>query len=339
MNRAAIVMALLGSAGAAFSAAPAAAAKDAPKTPDGWIILYDGRDLDAWDFRPDGWVIDDQKALYSSGKAGDIYSKQKFQDFALDLEFKVAKGSNSGVFLRMEDRKDWLHSGIEIQVFDSAGKKPGKHDCGAVYDVLAPSANPMRKAGEWNRFLITAVRNRLFIALNGVQIIDMDLDQWTEAGMNPDGLKNKFKRAYKTMTQAGFFALQGHGSQVWYRDIRAKPLTALAKCPGCGEARPEGWYCPKCKAVATYASGEYKCEATGEMQKFGAYCPKLNAFPMGPGAAKCPNCGKPAGTWSDECKTYCLTTGVSYCAHCKAPFADTGEGCPMCKAAGEKKDR
>ena len=301
----------------------------------GWQVLFDGKNLDQWDYRPKAWQIRDDGTLYSPGRGGDIYSKEKFQDFTLDLEFKMSKGCNSGVFVRMASRKDWLHSSMEIQVLDSAGKKHvGRHDCGAVYDALAPSVNPTKKAGEWNRFAITCFKNRVFVALNGVQIIDMDLDKWDTARKNPDGSGNKYRDPLKTLTHAGCFALQTHGRPVWYRNIRVKKLTALGKCPVCGRGGPEGWYCcDKCNAVCT-TGGTFKCPETGKTEKSGVYCPGHNRFRFAPGAPKCVRCDKTQGELSPKGR-YALCYGVAYCDKCRKPYPDQGAGCPKC-AKGDK---
>jgi hypothetical protein len=74
--------------------------------------------------------------------------------------------------------------------------------------------------------VITAKGNSIQIELNGKKIIDADLNQWAEAGKNPDGSKNKFKTAYKDMAKAGHLGLQDHGQTVWYRNIKIKPLDA-----------------------------------------------------------------------------------------------------------------
>ena len=182
---------------AAFLPARCAQAEAAKKT-GGWETLFDGKKLDKWDFNPKAWSVKDEE-LYSPGKGGNIFSKKKYQDFTLDIEFKMSKGCNSGVFVRMASRKDWLHSSMEIQVLDSHGKpKIGKHDCGAVYDALVPSVNAAKKAGEWNRYFITCFKNRVFISLNGIQIIDMDLNKWDTAHKNADGSRNKFRDPLKT---------------------------------------------------------------------------------------------------------------------------------------------
>ncbi|MDQ3812420.1 MAG: DUF1080 domain-containing protein, partial [Armatimonadota bacterium] len=149
---------------------------------------------------------------------------ETFGDYVLDLEWKVQKGGNSGVMIRTARPPDW-YSGIEIQLLDSWGKdKPDKHDAAAIYDCLAPSKNTVKPPGEWNRMVITCQGPRIQVALNGEQVIDADLDQWTEAGKNPDGTPNKFKVAYKDMPRQGSVLLQGHGSDVWFRNIKIQEL-------------------------------------------------------------------------------------------------------------------
>jgi len=189
-----------------------------------WITLFDGSNLDAWELtKPDGWVIQD-KSMYLAGK-GDAWTKETFGDFVLDLDFKVTPKCNSGVFFRTADTKNKVQTGFEMQVFDSYGREqPGTHDCGAVYDALAPSSNVMKPAGEWNHVTITCDDNIINIVMNDTEIINMDLDLWTTGNKNPDGTKNKFKTALKDFAREGYIGLQDHGHPVWYRNVRIKKL-------------------------------------------------------------------------------------------------------------------
>lgn len=205
----------------ALALSGAAAAEEA------WIPLFDGKDLSAWqDPAASKWKVVDGVLTWEKG-CGNLWTKEKFGDFVLDLEVKVEKGSNSGLFLRSpEGEKNWLQGSIEIQVSGSYGpdRKPGKHEMGAMYDCLAPSIAAEKPLGEWNHFVVTFKGNLLTVVLNDKTIIDTNLDRWTEAGKNPDGTKNKFTTAYKDMAKVGHLGLQDHGQPVWYRNIKIRPL-------------------------------------------------------------------------------------------------------------------
>ena len=198
----------------------------APKA-DGWITLFDGKDTSAWQ-KPaaDRWTVEDGILTWQKG-CRNLWTKEKFGDFILDFEFKTTQGTNSGIFLRSaEGEKNWLHGSIEIQISPSYGpnRKPGKHDCGSVYDIQAPAVAAEKPVGEWNRMVIAFKGNLLKIVLNDKPIIDINLDNWPEAHKNPDGSKNKFKTAYKDMAKVGHLGLQDHGRPVWYRNVKVKPL-------------------------------------------------------------------------------------------------------------------
>jgi sugar phosphate isomerase/epimerase len=180
-------------------------------------------DLSNCIFKESSWEMIDG-VLTAIGDS-DIWTKARYGNFILDLEFKLDKQTNSGVFLRTGDIKEWLHTAIEVQVFDSYGKKEvSKHDCGAIFDCLEPAKNKVNKPGEWNRYTITCSENQIYVVLNGEQIIDMDLDQWSEAHKNPDGTKNKFNTAYKDMPREGHIGFQYHGHPIWFRNIKIKTL-------------------------------------------------------------------------------------------------------------------
>jgi hypothetical protein len=124
------------------------------------------------------------------------------------------------VFIRTDNPKDNVQTGIEIQVDKPGG--PGKHSVGAVYDLQAPTKNAGNDG--WNKMVITARGSVLKVQLNGEQIIDMNLDRWSKAGLNPDGTKNKFKAALKNFKREGHIGFQDHNFEVAYRNVRIKPL-------------------------------------------------------------------------------------------------------------------
>jgi len=194
----------------------------------GFKTLFNGKDLKSWQNAGGkepgaGWVVKDG-AMSREGKAGDLWTKERFGDFILDLEFKTQ--GNSGIFIRTDNIKDCVQTGIEVQIINSWGKEnPNKHDCGAIYDCLAPSKSTV-KENEWNRTVITCKGPKITVVMNGEQIIDMDLDKWTEAHKNPGGTGNKFNKALKDFKRNGHIGLQDHGAWVAFRNIRIKPLDA-----------------------------------------------------------------------------------------------------------------
>jgi len=200
----------------------------------GFVSLFDGKNLDAWRMGPDkSWVVEDgvialKRADYDGKEHNNDYlwTKEQYGDFILELEFKIPEKANSGVFLRTADLKDPVYSGIEVQVNNSFGRKDLSRTgtAGAIYDCLAPTKNTIKPPGEWNHYRITCRDNRITVALNGEQIVDMDLNQWTEPNRNPDGSKNKFPKPLKDFARKGHIGLQDHGRPVWYRNIRIKKL-------------------------------------------------------------------------------------------------------------------
>jgi hypothetical protein len=222
----------------ATTAAGRAQTKDNELTPqeikDGWQLLFDGKEAKKW-MLPNGKPLPAthvQEGCINPHKCGAswTYYDAKFGDFVLSLDFKIDPKCNSGVFFRVANPKDEVYSGFEMQVLDHGiVKELSRNDCGAIYDCLAPSKNVMKKAGEWNHVEITANKNLIKVVMNGEQIIDMDLDKWTEVGKNPDGSKNKFKKAIKDFERVGYIGVQEHGENCWYKNIKIKPLSPLSK--------------------------------------------------------------------------------------------------------------
>lgn len=225
-------MAALISVTAALPALCADNVLTAQEKKQGWRLLFDGKTLKGWGAtgRMEGWKVEDGAIVCLAAGGGYLYTQEQFGDFILSVDFKFERNANSGVFLRWSDLDDPVNTGIEIQILDSYGNpRPGKHDCGAIYDIIAPSQNTCKPAGEWNRLVVTCKGPMITVRLNGPVVAQMNLDQWTEPGRNPDGTTNKFRYAYKDMARVGHIGFQDHGHKVWFRNIKLLPLNKVRR--------------------------------------------------------------------------------------------------------------
>jgi len=128
------------------------------------ITLFNGTSLDGWE--PIGGRDNEWRAsggvLTNARSGANLRTTQTFDDFKLQLEFRVPDGANSGVYLRGR---------YELQVDDAAGREPSSHHLGGVYGFLAPSENVARAAGEWQSMEVTLVGRMLTYVLNGTTVI------------------------------------------------------------------------------------------------------------------------------------------------------------------------
>jgi len=199
----------------------------------GWEILFDGKDLGAWDVDPQAgvWVVTDQGELHPAKAGRSIFTKQRYSDYVLELDFKMgAKAkANSGVFIRTHDPRNEVNTGMEIQILDDAEYGvtwDAMNANGALYDLVHPAVDANKPIGEWNHFKITANDNLITVELNGKEIVKADLNQWTTAKQNPDGKHNKFPNAIGALPREGFIGLQDYGATpVWFKNVRLKALS------------------------------------------------------------------------------------------------------------------
>jgi hypothetical protein len=215
-------------------------ALDAPAPPDnaltadeqaaGWVLLFDGKALDGWSTssgQPSKTPVDDG-CINPHGCGGYmmVYDRP-FADFVLALDFKISPGCNSGVFVRTypltpRPGKDVGYNGLEVAIDDT--KTAGFHDTGAIYDLVKPSANVMKPAGEWNHLVVTCDGPHIAVELNGRPVTTMDLDEWTAPNRRPDGSAHKFDVAFKDHPRRGYIGLQDHGKPCWFKNIKIRTL-------------------------------------------------------------------------------------------------------------------
>ena len=168
------------------------------------------------------WVLQKGILSISDTPGGIIWSKRKFGDFTISLEYKTSTKANSGLFFRT-DPQNAVQGGFEIQIA-SPGLYSGKHIVGSLYDAKEPMVAAGKPDGEWNIMELTCKGSLIKAKVNGQKVIDVDIDHWKEPNKNPDGSKNKFKTALKDLPHAGHIGLQYHGQPIWFRDIKIRVL-------------------------------------------------------------------------------------------------------------------
>ena len=144
----------------------------------GWVVLFDGSNLDNWNAIGNAnWRIADGAVMADSGdkRQGYLVSKSSYADFQVRAEFWVDDEANSGVFLRCGDPKSvGAKNAYEVNIFD---KRPDpSYGTGAIVYV-AKASTVLKAGGKWNTYEITAKGPHLTIVLNGVKTAEIDDSQ------------------------------------------------------------------------------------------------------------------------------------------------------------------
>lgn len=180
---------------------------------------------------PEGvWRFEEGVLTASEDQA--IWSQKDYNNFILDLEFKTAPGTNSGVIVYCSDIQNWIPNSVEIQIADDYAEKwansPKTWHCGAIFGHLAPKKSTVKKPGEWNRYTITCVDKKIYVMLNGEQVIDLDMSLWASAKTNPDGseIPSWLSKPLAELPTHGHIGLQGKhaGAPIFFRNLKIKEL-------------------------------------------------------------------------------------------------------------------
>lgn len=188
---------------------------------DGWELLFNGKNLDGWEFDRGDWKVEDGIIISENG-AGHLFAKEEYQDYELswdvcayDVAIPKQRFGNSGVFLRGIKTGGSFPKGYEVQVDPYDIKNP----TGGVYGK-APGNLLVDEQGNWKKDAFFEVHegkwmnqrariegNRIQVWVNGKQTLD-----WTD----PD---NSFM-------EPGFIALQNHhrSDVVLFTNIKIKKI-------------------------------------------------------------------------------------------------------------------
>ena len=198
-----------------------------------WIYLFDGKNVKGLrgykmeNFPSDSWLIKNGTLKTIPGMHGvDLISEDIFENFELELEWKLQSGGNSGIFYFASEKGDYIwQSAPEMQVLDNLGHQDRLRkvtSAGALYDLIAPDKDMVNAIGDFNKVKIVSKNRKIEHWLNGEKIVEYiagsdDVQELIE--------KSKFSTMplfFKSYS--GHIGLQGDHGEVWYRNIRVRKL-------------------------------------------------------------------------------------------------------------------
>ena len=205
----------------------------------GFKSIFDGQSTAGWHSygkktAGSGWKVENgilhfDPTAAQNGQGGDLVTDVEYENFHLKLEWKVAANANSGIiFFVNEDLtkfKNTYNTGPEMQVLDNNGHPDAKiikHRAGDLYDLISVSKETVKPVGEWNTAEIKSDNGDLRFFLNGEQVVNTTM--WNDAWRTMiAGSKFKSMPGFGTYKK-GKIALQDHGDNVWYRNIKIRKL-------------------------------------------------------------------------------------------------------------------
>ena len=204
-----------------------------------WMELFNGENLDGWrGFQGEApgaeWVVEDGALVLDVPEgteertAGDLITERQFENFELELEWKVSEGGNSGIFFGVREipgQAEAYETGIEMQVLDDERHPDGRNpatSAGACYDLYAPEGKQLRPAGEYNAVRLVVNDGHVEHWLNGRKIVEYQIGSadWNERIENSKFADWEHFARYRR----GHIGLQDHTARVWFRNIRLREI-------------------------------------------------------------------------------------------------------------------
>ena len=191
---------------------------------EGYQILFDGTNLDQWVGNKQDYVVESGNIVLYPDKSfgGNLYTTKEFDNFVFRFEFMLTPGANNGLGIRTPTEGDAAYVGMELQILDDDAPIYAELEeyqyHGSVYGVIPAKRGHLKPLGEWNYQEVVADGDHIKITLNGEVIVDGNIREasknGTIDGLDHPGLLNK----------SGHMGFLGHGSKVWFRNIRVKQL-------------------------------------------------------------------------------------------------------------------
>ena len=191
---------------------------------EGFVSLFNGRTLDNWIGNKQAYVVEEGNIVVKPGEGsgGNLYTEKQYSNFNFRFEFKLTPGANNGLGIRAPLEGDAAYVGMELQILDNtasiyANLQPYQYH-GSVYGVIPAKRGFLKPVGEWNSEEVIVDGTRVTVVLNGEVIVDGDIADARDKGTMDH---NEHPGLSRTSGHIGFL---GHGSEVFFRNIRIKEL-------------------------------------------------------------------------------------------------------------------
>lgn len=191
--------------------------------------LLNGKDLSGWktngnwQVQTDGSLLIDPLPDQEGWKRFDdyIFTEKKYGDFIFEMEYLYPPKGNSGFFFRVGNLTNPVQTGIEVQILDCFGQKDENmthHDHGGIIMFKKPKINMSRKPGEWNHLIVSCEGHHVRVAINGIEVQNVFLDDDADEGLPPSKLATRPMR--------GHIGLQDHGTphRLVFRNLKILEL-------------------------------------------------------------------------------------------------------------------
>lgn len=231
-----IVLVLLGGAG--MAQAPNTLTKK--EKSEGWKLLFDGKTTQGWhtylrDTVGSKWQVKDDALIFDPSQpqsgGGDIVTNLAYENYELNLEWKISKGGNSGIIFDVQEDPKYSATyltGPEMQVLDNIDADDNKkenHLAGCLYDMAGDATvSKPKPVGEWNQVRLIQNKGHLTFWLNGIKTYDGQIgsEEWNNLVANSK-FKNKVFSDFAKVAK-GKIALQQHPGSSGWRNIKIRLL-------------------------------------------------------------------------------------------------------------------
>jgi hypothetical protein len=190
---------------------------------EGFVSLFNGSDLSNWTGENHSYAVEDGTIVIRPTEGGgNLYTEKEYSDFIFRFEFKLTPGANNGLGIRAPLGGNAAYLGYELQILDNdapvyARLEPYQYH-GSVYGIIPAKRGFQKPVGEWNSQEVWIKGDMIRITLNGTVILEGNLKEaskdGTMDGQDHPGLERS----------SGHIGFLGHGSLLWFRNIRIKEL-------------------------------------------------------------------------------------------------------------------